>query len=122
MARIAGINLPNNKPLFIALRSIYGIGIKSANDICDKVKIEHTTRTKDLSEQGIIQIRKLIDSEYLVEGDLRKELVSNKKRLVGLRCYRGLRHASNLPCRGQRTHSNARTRRGRAKAIAGKKG
>lgn len=122
MARIAGVNLPNNKPLFIALRSIYGIGPKNAEDICDKVKIDRTTRTKDLSDQDVISIRKLIDSDYLVEGDLRKEVVSDKKRLVSLRCYRGLRHASNLPCRGQRTHSNARTRRGRAKAIAGKKG
>jgi len=122
MARIAGVNLPNNKPLFIALRSVYGIGGKNAEDICDKVQIERTTRTKDLSEQDIIKIRKLIDADYIVEGDLRKEVSFDKKRLIDLRCYRGLRHASNLPCRGQRTHSNARTRRGRAKAIAGKKG
>merc|ERR1712110_167161 len=92
MARIAGVNLPNNKPLFISLRSIYGIGKKNATDICDKVQIEPTTRTQDLSEQSVIKIRKLIDADYLVEGDLRKEVISNKKRLVNLRCYRGLRH------------------------------
>lgn len=122
MARIAGVTLPNNKPLFIALESIYGIGSKISAEICHKVQIDPIVRTQNLTEQDVIKIRKLIDAEYRVEGDLRREVSSDKKRLVNLRCYRGLRHASNLPCRGQRTHSNARTRRGRAKAIAGKKG
>ena len=122
MARISGVNLPNNKPLFIALQYIYGIGAKIAEDICKGVKIDRTKRTQDLSEQDEISIRQFIDTHHVVEGNLRKEVAADKKRLIALRCFRGLRHSSNLPCRGQRTHSNARTRRGRAKAIAGKKG
>jgi small subunit ribosomal protein S13 len=122
MARIAGVSLPKNKPLFLSLQSIYGIGKKFSENICEATKIDRTKRTHELSEAEAISIRKLIDEHYVVEGDLRREVSLNRKRLIDLRCYRGLRHSSNLPCRGQRTSSNARTRRGRARAIPGKKG
>ena len=122
MARIAGVNIPSDKPLFASLQYIYGIGLVKALEVCSKAQIEKTRRVFTLSEKEVLTIRELIDGEYKVEGDLRREVAMNKKRLMDLGCYRGLRHRRNLPVRGQRTHSNARTRRGRAKAIAGKKG
>jgi len=121
VARIAGVNIPSNKRVVIALRYIYGIGPQRAVDICRKVNIESAKRVNELTEPEIIQIREIIDQEYVVEGDLRREVSMNIKRLMDLGCYRGLRHRKRLPVRGQRTHTNARTRKGPAKAIAGKK-
>ena len=121
MARIAGIDLPPNKRAVISLTYIYGIGKKSAHDICGKAGIDLATRTKDLSEDQARRIREIIEAKYKVEGDLRREVTMNIKRLMDLGCYRGLRHRRGLPVRGQRTHTNARTRKGPAKAIAGKK-
>ena len=121
MARIAGVNIPTNKRVLIALQYIHGIGQKNAADILDKVKIPVDRRVSQLSDQEVLQIREVIDRDYLVEGDLRRETGMNIKRLMDLGCYRGLRHRKNLPVRGQRTHTNARTRKGPARAIAGKK-
>lgn len=121
MARIAGVNIPTNKRVEIALTYIYGIGSKLAKDICTQVKIEPSRRVNELSDAEVIQIREAIDREYMVEGDLRRETAMNIKRLMDLGCYRGLRHRRGLPVRGQRTHTNARQRKGPAKAIAGKK-
>lgn len=121
MARIAGVNIPTQKRVKIALRYIYGIGPKKADEICQKLAIEETRRVHQLTDDDILKIRQLIDSDYIVEGDLRREVSMNIKRLMDLGCYRGLRHRKSLPVRGQRTHSNARTRKGPAKAIAGKK-
>ena len=121
MARIAGVNIPTNKPVAIALRYIYGIGPVNAVEICDKIKIAHGKRVNALSDAEVLAIREVIDRDYVVEGDLRREVSVNIKRLVDLGCYRGLRHRKGLPVRGQRTHTNARTRKGPAKAIAGKK-
>ena len=121
MARIAGVNIPTNKPVAISLRYIYGIGPVNAVEICDKTKIEPTQRVNELSDAEILAIREVIDRDYMVEGDLRRDVSINIKRLVDLGCYRGLRHRKGLPVRGQRTHTNARTRKGPAKAIAGKK-
>ena len=121
MARIAGVNIPTNKRVVIALRYIYGIGPVNAVEICDKVKIAHNRRVSELSDAEVLQIREVIDRDYNVEGDLRREVSINIKRLQDLGCYRGLRHRKGLPTRGQRTHTNARTRKGPAKAIAGKK-
>ncbi|WP_239807179.1 30S ribosomal protein S13 [Croceicoccus hydrothermalis] len=121
MARIAGVNIPTNKRLIIALTYIHGIGPQSAKDIADKLDIDHTRRVQDLTDQEVVQIRETIDSDYTVEGDLRRETAMNIKRLMDLACYRGLRHRRGLPVRGQRTHTNARTRKGKAKPIAGKK-
>ena len=121
MARIAGVNIPTNKRAVIALRYIYGIGPVNAVEICDKVKIPHSKRVNELTDQEVLQIREVIDRDYTVEGDLRREVSINIKRLQDLGCYRGLRHRKGLPTRGQRTHTNARTRKGPAKAIAGKK-
>ncbi|MDD9798193.1 MAG: 30S ribosomal protein S13 [Alphaproteobacteria bacterium] len=122
MARIAGVNIPTAKRVAVALTYIHGIGATKAQEICDKIGIKPACRVSDLLDAEIIKIREAIDSdEYLVEGDLRREVAMNKKRLLDLGCYRGLRHRRNLPVRGQRTHTNARTRRGRARAIAGKK-
>ena len=121
MARIAGVNIPTNKRVEIALRYIHGIGPAHATDICEKVGIASNRRVSDLTETEIIQIRETIDRDYLVEGDLRREVAMNIKRLMDLGCYRGLRHRRGLPVRGQRTHTNARTRKGPARAIAGKK-
>ena len=121
MARIAGVNLPTNKRVIIALTYIHGIGRKTAVDIADKLGIDHTRRIQDLSDAEVLQIRETIDRDYLVEGDLRREVSMNIKRLMDLGCYRGLRHRRSLPVRGQRTHTNARTRKGPAKPIAGKK-
>lgn len=121
MARIAGVNIPTNKRVEIALRYIHGIGPSNAKDICAKVGIAAERRVSDLTENEIIQIREAIDRDYVVEGDLRREVAMNIKRLMDLGCYRGLRHRKGLPVRGQRTHTNARTRKGPARAIAGKK-
>ena len=121
MARIAGVNIPTNKRVLIALQYIHGIGQKNAAEIMEKVKIPDDRRVSQLSDQEVLQIREVIDRDYMVEGDLRREVQLNIKRLQDLGCYRGLRHRRNLPVRGQRTHTNARTRKGPAKAIAGKK-
>lgn len=121
MARIAGVNIPTNKRVEIGLRYIHGIGPAKAHEICEKVGIAEDRRVSDLTESEVIQIRETIDRDYVVEGDLRREIAMNIKRLMDLGCYRGLRHRKSLPVRGQRTHTNARTRKGPAKAIAGKK-
>ena len=121
MARIAGVNIPTNKRVLIALQYLHGIGQKNAADIIEKVKIPADRRVNQLTDQEVLQIREVIDRDYLVEGDLRRETGMNIKRLMDLGCYRGLRHRRGLPVRGQRTHTNARTRKGPAKAIAGKK-
>jgi small subunit ribosomal protein S13 len=121
VARIAGVNIPTNKRVVIALQYIHGIGERNAADIMEKVKIPLDRRVSQLSDQEVLQIREVIDRDYLVEGDLRREVGINIKRLMDLGCYRGLRHRRGLPVRGQRTHTNARTRKGPAKAIAGKK-
>jgi small subunit ribosomal protein S13 len=121
MARIAGVNIPTSKRVVIALQYIHGIGAKFASEICDKVKIPAERRVNQLTDAEVLQIRETIDRDYLVEGDLRREVSMNIKRLMDLGCYRGLRHRKSLPVRGQRTHTNARTRKGKAKPIAGKK-
>jgi small subunit ribosomal protein S13 len=121
MARIAGVNLPTNKRVVIALQYIHGIGPKFAKDIVTKVGIDEARRVQDLSDAEVLQIRETIDADFTVEGDLRRTTAMNIKRLMDLGCYRGLRHRKGLPVRGQRTHTNARTRKGKAKAIAGKK-
>ncbi|MBA3054040.1 MAG: 30S ribosomal protein S13 [Sphingomonadales bacterium] len=121
MARIAGVNIPTNKRVVIALTYIHGIGPKAAKDIVAKIGIDVARRVQDLTDQEVLHIRETIDAEYTVEGDLRRETAMNIKRLMDLACYRGLRHRKGLPVRGQRTHTNARTRKGKAKPIAGKK-
>ena len=121
MARIAGVNIPTNKRVEVALTYIHGIGDAFAKKICAKVAIPAERRVSQLTESEIIQIREVIDRDYVVEGDLRRDVAMNIKRLMDLGCYRGLRHRRGLPVRGQRTHTNARTRKGPAKPIAGKK-
>ncbi|CAH1659926.1 30S ribosomal subunit protein S13 [Hyphomicrobiales bacterium] len=121
MARIAGVNIPTNKRVVIALQYIHGIGARKAQEISDKVGIPADRRVNQLTDQEVLQIRETIDRDYLVEGDLRRDVSMNIKRLMDLGCYRGLRHRRSLPVRGQRTHTNARTRKGKAKPIAGKK-
>lgn len=121
MARIAGVNLPTNKRVVIALQYIHGIGSKIANEIVGKANLPAERRVSQLTDAEVLQIREMIDRDYMVEGDLRRETAMNIKRLMDLGCYRGLRHRKGLPVRGQRTHTNARTRKGPAKAIAGKK-
>ena len=121
MARIAGVDIPNNKRVEIALTYIYGIGRKSANDILAATGVNPDTRAKDLTEEEIAKLRDVIESSYNVEGDLRREIALNIKRLVEVNCYRGIRHRKGLPVRGQRTKTNARTRKGPAKTIANKK-
>ncbi len=121
MARLAGVNVPSSKRLVIALTYILGIGKKFASDICSAVSIDKNKRVNDLTEDEIIKIRECIDKSYVVEGDLRRSVSNNIKRLTDLGCYRGLRHRNKLPVRGQRTHTNARTRKGKAIPIAGKK-
>jgi small subunit ribosomal protein S13 len=121
VARIAGVNIPTNKRVIIALQYIHGIGLKKASEIMTKVGIPEARRVAQLTDQEVLQIREVIDRDYIVEGDLRRETSMNIKRLMDLGCYRGLRHRRSLPVRGQRTHTNARTRKGPAKAIAGKK-
>ena len=121
MARIAGVNIPTNKRVVIALQYIHGIGKAKAAEIVSKVGIDDARRVNQLSDQEVLQIRETIDRDYMVEGDLRRDTSMNIKRLMDLACYRGLRHRKGLPVRGQRTHTNARTRKGPAKPIAGKK-
>ena len=121
MARIAGVNIPDNKRVQISLRYIYGIGPKNAAEICEKLGIPDERRVNQLSDEEILKIREMLDRDYRVEGDLRREVAMNIKRLMDMACYRGLRHRRGLPVRGQRTHTNARTRKGKAVAIAGKK-
>ena len=121
VARIAGVNIPTNKRVTIALRYIHGIGPAKAAEICEKVGITAERRVTDLTDQEILKIRETIDADHMVEGDLRREISQNIKRLMDMGNYRGLRHRRGLPVRGQRTHTNARTRKGPAKAIAGKK-
>jgi small subunit ribosomal protein S13 len=121
LARIAGVNLPTNKRVIIALTYIHGIGRTKAVEIADKLGIDHTRRVQDLSDAEVLKIRETIDADHTVEGDLRRNTAMNIKRLMDLACYRGLRHRKGLPVRGQRTHTNARTRKGKAKPIAGKK-
>ncbi len=121
MARIAGVNIPTNKRVEIALTYIHGIGRTKARQICEAVGIPLDRRTNQLADAEIIRIREAIDQNYVVEGNLRREVAMNIKRLMDMGCYRGLRHRRGLPVRGQRTHTNARTRKGRARPIAGKK-
>ena len=121
MARIAGINIPTNKRVKIALTYIHGIGLNSSKKICELANIKDQTRVNNLTEGELSKIRDIIDKDYLVEGDLRRKISLDVKRYLDLGCLRGLRHRKNLPVRGQRTHTNARTRKGPAKAIAGKK-
>jgi small subunit ribosomal protein S13 len=121
VARIAGVNIPTNKRVVIALQYIHGIGAKKAEDICAKASVPAERRVNQLTDQEVLVIRETIDRDYIVEGDLRREVSMNIKRLMDLGVYRGLRHRRNLPVRGQRTHTNARTRKGKAKPIAGKK-
>lgn len=121
MARIAGVNIPTNKRVTIALRYIHGIGPTKAAEICEKVGIADARRVNELSDAEVLQIREAIDADYMVEGDLRRDVAINIKRLMDQACYRGLRHRRGLPVHGQRTHTNARTRKGPAKPIAGKK-
>ncbi len=121
MARIAGVNIPTNKRVVIALTYIHGIGRTKAVEITEKLKLAPERRVQDLTDQEVLQIRETIDADHTVEGDLRRQTSMNIKRLMDLACYRGLRHRKGLPVRGQRTHTNARTRKGKAKPIAGKK-
>lgn len=121
MARIAGVNIPTQKKVEIALTYIYGIGAHHAHKIMESTQIDPKKRVSELTDQEILRIREMIDRDFKVEGDLRREVSMNIKRLMDLGCYRGLRHRKGLPVRGQRTHTNARTRKGKAVAIAGKK-
>ncbi len=121
MARIAGVNIPTQKRVVVALTYIHGIGSTKAKEICTKVGIPAERRVNQLTDDEVVRIRETIDRDYRVEGDLRREVAMNIKRLMDLGCYRGLRHRKNLPVRGQRTHTNARTRKGKARPIAGKK-
>ncbi|HEY7798969.1 MAG TPA: 30S ribosomal protein S13 [Hyphomonadaceae bacterium] len=121
MARIAGVNLPTAKRVEVALTYIHGIGPAKAKEITTKLGIEPARRVNQLTDSEVLKIRETIDADYVVEGDLRREVAMNIKRLMDLGCYRGLRHRKGLPVRGQRTHTNARTRKGPAKPIAGKK-
>lgn len=121
MARIAGVNIPTQKRLEVALTYIHGIGRNFSKQICEKAGVSGDIRVQDLSDADVLKIREIIDSDYSVEGDLRRDVAMNIKRLMDLGTYRGLRHRKGLPVRGQRTHTNARTRKGKAKPIAGKK-
>jgi small subunit ribosomal protein S13 len=121
MARIAGVDVPRDKHVRIALRYIYGIGSTSAFQICEKTRINPSTRVRDLTEEEVARIREVIERDYKVEGDLRREINLNIKRLIEIGCYRGLRHRRGLPVRGQRTRTNARTRKGPRKTVAGRK-
>ncbi len=121
MARIAGVNIPTQKRVEVALTYIFGIGRTRAKDICAKLSIPDARRVHQLTDDEVLRIRELIDRDFVVEGDLRRETAMNIKRLMDLGCYRGLRHRKGLPVRGQRTHTNARTRKGKARPIAGKK-
>lgn len=120
MARIAGVDIPNNKRVEVSLTYIYGIGLKSSQDILTKAEVSPDTRVKDLSEADLTVLRRIVDNEYMVEGDLRSEINMNIKRLTEIGCYRGLRHRRHLPVRGQRTKTNARSRKGPKKTVAGR--
>ncbi len=121
MARIEGVDLPRNKRIEISLTYIFGIGRTSAQQICEKAEIDRSTKTERLSDGEVVRIREIIETDYRVEGDLRRTISQNIKMLMDIGCYRGLRHRRGLPVRGQRTHTNARTRKGPAKTIAGRK-
>ncbi len=121
MARIAGVNIPTNKRVIIALTYIHGIGRTTAVQIADKLGIDHTRRVQDLTDEEVLRIRETIDADHTVEGDLRRDTAMNIKRLMDLGCFRGLRHRRGLPCRGQRTHTNARTRKGPRKRMVQRK-
>lgn len=121
MARIAGVNIPTNKRVAISLTYIFGIGLTKAREICQKATVSETSRVNQLAEGEVTRLREIIDGEYRVEGDLRRDVAMNIKRLMDLGCYRGLRHRRGLPVRGQRTHTNARMRKGRARPVAGRK-
>jgi small subunit ribosomal protein S13 len=122
LARIAGVNIPKEKRFVISLTYVYGIGVTSANEICKKLKINLTTRTNEVSENKLSEVRALLEKEYpVLEGDLRRKRSGDIKRLTDIGCYRGVRHVKKLPVRGQRTHTNARTRKGKGVAVAGKK-
>ncbi len=121
MARIEGVDLPRNKRIEISLTYLFGIGRTSAQQICDKAEIDRNTKTERLSDGEVVRLREIIESDYRVEGDLRRTISQNIKMLMDIGCYRGLRHRRGLPVRGQRTHTNARTRKGPAKTIAGRK-
>lgn len=121
MARIAGVDLPREKPILYALPLLYGVGKHNVHEIVEKAGIDPTKRVKDLSETEVAHLREILDRDYQVEGDLRREVQGNIRRLMEIGCYRGLRHRRGLPTRGQRTRSNARTRKGKAKTVAGKK-
>ena len=121
MARIAGVNIPTNKQVGISLTYIFGIGPTKAQEICQKASVSEASRVNQLAEGEVTRLREIIDGEYRVEGDLRRDVAMNIKRLMDLGCYRGLRHRRGLPVRGQRTHTNARMRKGRARPVAGKK-
>ena len=121
MARIAGVNIPTNKRVVVALTYVFGIGNTKAHEICQKAGVSEASRVSQLAEAEVGRLREIIDSEYRVEGDLRRDVAMNIKRLMDLGCYRGLRPRRGLPTRGQRTHTNARTRKGRARPVAGKK-
>ena len=121
MARIAGVNIPTNKRVVVALTYVFGIGSTKAHEICQKAGVSEASRVSQLAEAEVSRLREIIDGEYRVEGDLRRDVAMNIKRLMDLGCYRGLRHRRGLPTRGQRTHTNARTRKGRARPVAGKK-
>jgi small subunit ribosomal protein S13 len=121
VARIAGVNIPTQKRVLVALQYIHGIGPRLAQEICRKVGIPDQRRVNELTDAEVLQIREAIDRDHVVEGDLRRDVAMNIKRLMDLGCYRGLRHRRSLPVRGQRTHTNARTRKGKARPIAGKK-
>ena len=121
MARIAGVNIPTNKRVAISLTYIFGLGLTKAREICQKASVSETSRVNQLAEGEVTRLREIIDGEYRVEGDLRRDIAMNIKRLMDLGCYRGLRHRRGLPVRGQRTHTNARMRKGRARPVAGRK-
>ena len=121
MARIAGVNIPTQQRVEVALTYLHGIGRTTARQICSQLEIPEARRVNELSDQDVMRLRELIDNEHKVEGDLRREVAINIKRLMDLGCYRGLRHRRGLPVHGQRTHTNARTRKGKARPIAGKK-
>ncbi len=121
MARIAGVNIPTNKRVVVALTYIFGIGDSKAQEICQKAGVTEASRVNQLAEGEVTRLREIIDGEYRVEGDLRRDVAMNIKRLMDLGCYRGLRHRRGLPVRGQRTHTNARMRKGRARPVAGRK-
>jgi small subunit ribosomal protein S13 len=121
MARIAGVDIPNLKRIDVSLRYIYGIGPKSASNICDRTGIDPATKARDLTDDELSKIRELVDKEFVIEGDLRREVRQNIQRLIEINCYRGIRHRRGLPVRGQRTKTNARTKRGARRTVAGKR-